>query len=48
MGLTGNVYRASHRGFQTVEWQEGPFIYAVVSDPDEVDLLHLVEKLRHK
>lgn len=48
MSLRGKVYSATHRGFQTAEWQEGPLIYTLVSNSDEADLLRLAEKLRHK
>lgn len=48
MSLTGKVYWAIHQGFRTVEWQEGPLIYALVSDADEAVLWRLVEKLQHK
>lgn len=48
MNLTGKVYWTIHRGFRTAEWQEGPLIYALVSDVDEADLWRLVEKLQHK
>lgn len=48
LSLAGRVYRALHRGFQTVHWQEGPLIYSLVSDSDEADLSPLVEKLQHK
>lgn len=48
MSLGSRVYRAIHRGFQAAKWQEGPFIYCLVSDSDAGDLSSLVEKLRHK
>jgi len=48
MSLRGKVYSVTHRGFQTAEWQEGPFIYALVSHSDEGDLSPLIEKLQHK
>lgn len=48
MSLTGKVYRAIHRGFRTVHWQQGPLIYSLVSDSDEADLSPLVEKLQHR
>ncbi|NJD69069.1 MAG: hypothetical protein FIA90_10565 [candidate division NC10 bacterium] len=48
MSLTGKVYWAIHRGFRTVEWQDGPYIYSLVSDSDEDDLFPLIKKLhRH-
>lgn len=48
MSLTGKAYWAIHRSFQTAHWQQGPLIYALVSDPDEADLSRLVEKLQDK
>lgn len=42
------VYRATHRGYRTIHWQQGPLIYSVVSDADEADLSRLAEKLQQK
>jgi anti-sigma factor RsiW len=47
MSLTGKVYRAIHRGFQTAHWQQGSLIYSLVADSDEANLSPLVEKLQN-
>ena len=45
---TTPLYRATDRGFQTVQWQQGPLIYSLVSDLNESDLSRLSEKLQQK
>ena len=41
-----HIHRATHRGFQAIQWQKGSLVYSVVSDADEANLSRLAEKLR--
>ena len=45
---SGQVYRATHHGYQTIHWQQGSLIYSMVSDADGADLSRLVEKLQQR